>query len=99
MTDHITIIHLKLIIMKTSRREFLTLSGAGLMATVMPVSAISRSLLKGMISRFPFDLGIASYTFRKFYSKVFANCASYDISQYKHLFMAAVEEGLISLKS
>ena len=52
--------------MKTSRREFLALSGAGLMAASIPgVSAIA-SPLSSNLSKFSFDLGIASYTFRKF---------------------------------
>ena len=53
--------------MKTSRREFLALSGAGLLATSLPggVSAIA-SPLSSNLSKFSFDLGIASYTFRKF---------------------------------
>jgi sugar phosphate isomerase/epimerase len=52
--------------MKTSRRDFLALSGAGLLATSLPgVSAIA-SPLSSNLSKFSFDLGIASYTFRKF---------------------------------
>lgn len=52
--------------MKTSRRKFLTLSGAGLLATSLPdVSGIA-SPPSSNSSKFSFDLGIASYTFRKF---------------------------------
>ena len=53
--------------MKKSRREFLALSGAGLLATSLPggVSAMA-SLPSSNLSKFSFDLGIASYTFRKF---------------------------------
>jgi sugar phosphate isomerase/epimerase len=52
--------------MKTSRREFLTLSGAGLLATSLPgVSAFTNKPAPDQ-SKFAFDLGIASYTFRKF---------------------------------
>ncbi len=52
--------------MKTSRRDFLALSGAGLLATSLPgVSAIA-SPPSSNLSKFSFDLGIASYTFRKF---------------------------------
>jgi len=53
--------------MKKSRREFLTLTGAGLMATSLPggLSAMAGSLSTDL-SKFGFDLGIASYTFRKF---------------------------------
>ena len=52
--------------MKTSRREFLTLTGAGVLAASLPgVSAMASPLSSGP-SKFTFDLGIASYTFRKF---------------------------------
>jgi inosose dehydratase len=52
--------------MKTSRREFLTLSGAGVLAASLPgVSALAGPLAPNP-SKFSFDLGIASYTFRKF---------------------------------
>ena len=53
--------------MKKSRREFLALSGAGLLASALPggVSAMASPLTTDL-SRFGFDLGIASYTFRKF---------------------------------
>ena len=53
--------------MKKTRREFLALSGAGLLATSLPggVSAMA-SLPSSNLSKFSFDLGIASYTFRKF---------------------------------
>jgi len=53
-------------IMKKSRREFLALSGAGLLATSLPgISAMASSPATNL-SKFGFDLGIASYTFRKF---------------------------------
>ncbi len=52
--------------MKKSRREFLALSGAGLLAASLPgISAMASPLSSGP-SKFTFDLGIASYTFRKF---------------------------------
>ena len=57
--------------MKTSRRKFLALSGAGILGSAIPASAISSTAsytlpeMKGK-STFLFDLGIASYTFRKF---------------------------------
>jgi sugar phosphate isomerase/epimerase len=52
--------------MKTSRREFLTLSGAGLLATSLPGVSAMASPLSSNLSKFSFDLGIASYTFREF---------------------------------
>ena len=52
--------------MKTSRREFLALSGAGLLATSLPGVSAMASPLSTDLSKFGFDLGIASYTFRKF---------------------------------
>jgi sugar phosphate isomerase/epimerase len=52
--------------MKKSRREFLTLSGAGLLATSFPGVSAMASPLFADLSKFGFDLGIASYTFRKF---------------------------------
>ena len=53
--------------MKKSRREFLALSGAGLLATSLPVGVSAMaSLSSSNLSKFSFDLGIASYTFRKF---------------------------------
>jgi sugar phosphate isomerase/epimerase len=52
--------------MKTSRREFLTLSGAGLVAASVPGVAAMSKPLHSNLSNFSFDLGIASYTFRKF---------------------------------
>ena len=53
--------------MKKSRREFLALSGAGLLASALPggVSAMAGPLTTDL-SRFGFDLVIASYTFREF---------------------------------
>jgi inosose dehydratase len=52
--------------MKTTRREFLTLSGAGLLATSLPGVSAMASPPSSNASKFSFDLGIASYTFRKF---------------------------------
>jgi len=53
-------------IMKTSRREFLTMSGAGLLAASVPGISAMASTTSTNLSKFSFDLGIASYTFRKF---------------------------------
>ena len=52
--------------MQSSRRNFLRLSGAGLLATQAPsiLTAQESSLKKE--SGIPFELGIASYTFREF---------------------------------
>jgi inosose dehydratase len=52
--------------MKKSRREFLALSGAGLLATSLPGVSAMASPTASNLSQFSFDLGIASYTFRKF---------------------------------
>ncbi len=52
--------------MKTSRRDFLTLSGAGILATSLPGVTAMASPPASSSSNFSFDLGIASYTFRKF---------------------------------
>jgi inosose dehydratase len=52
--------------MKTSRREFLTLSSAGLLAASMPAATAAAGIGRSATSKFSFDLGIASYTFRKF---------------------------------
>lgn len=52
--------------MKTSRREFLALSGAGLLAASVPGVSVIASPPSANLSKFSFDLGIASYTFRKF---------------------------------
>jgi sugar phosphate isomerase/epimerase len=52
--------------MKSSRREFLTLSGAGLLATAIPGSSYSAEALSFDYMDFTFDLGMASYTFRRF---------------------------------
>ncbi len=52
--------------MKKTRREFLTLSGAGLLATSLPGVSVMASPSAANLSDFGFDLGIASYTFRKF---------------------------------
>lgn len=52
--------------MKSSRRQFLALSGAGILAGSMPgLTTFAGSTDKGE-SKFPFDLGIASYSTRKF---------------------------------
>jgi inosose dehydratase len=53
-------------IMKTSRREFLALSGAGLLAGSLPGVSAMANPLSSNLSKFSFDLGVASYTFRKF---------------------------------
>lgn len=52
--------------MKTSRRNFLTLSGAGLLASSFSGVSAFTNALSADPSKFKFDLGIASYTFRKF---------------------------------
>ena len=52
--------------MKKSRREFLTLSGAGLLAASLPSVSAVASPTASNLSQFSFDLGIASYTFREF---------------------------------
>lgn len=52
--------------MKSSRRDFLTLSGAGLLATALPGTSAYAAASPIKVSNHPFDLGIASYTFRKF---------------------------------
>ncbi len=52
--------------MKTSRREFLTLSGAGILAASVPGISVLAGATSANLSKFSFDLGIASYTFRKF---------------------------------
>ena len=54
--------------MTTNRRNFLRLSGAGLLATQAP-SLLGRTHIGKAISPvtgLPFELGIASYTFREF---------------------------------
>ena len=52
--------------MKPTRREFLVLSGAGLLATPFSGLNAMESPAKKQSSDFPFELGIASYTFREF---------------------------------
>jgi len=52
--------------MKSSRRDFLLLSGGGLLATSIPSINVSAGVPGPDLSRFPFSLGIASYTCRKF---------------------------------
>jgi inosose dehydratase len=52
--------------MQSSRRNFLRLSGAGLLATQAPFLLASQQAFKTKVSGHPFELGIASYTFREF---------------------------------
>lgn len=52
--------------MRFSRRNFLRLSGTGLLASQAPVLLTARSRRSGADSELPFELGIASYTFREF---------------------------------
>ena len=52
--------------MKSSRRDFLTLSGAGLLATSLPGTSSFANKFSVDYSNFIFDLGVASYTFRNF---------------------------------
>jgi len=52
--------------MKFSRRNFLRVSGTGLLATQLPAIATAGRPLPGQKSALPFELGIASYTFREF---------------------------------
>ncbi len=52
--------------MHFSRRNFLRLSGAGLVATQSPSLLTARQLTPEKGSGIPFKLGIASYTFREF---------------------------------
>lgn len=52
--------------MHFSRRNFLRLSGAGLMATQTPSLLTARQPISPKGPGFPFELGIASYTFREF---------------------------------
>ncbi len=54
--------------MRTSRRNFLKLSGAGVLATQAPsILAADIAMNKSLPGAgIPFDLGIASYTFREF---------------------------------
>jgi len=52
--------------MQSSRRNFLRLSGTGLLATHAPFLLASQQASDTKISGLPFELGIASYTFREF---------------------------------
>lgn len=52
--------------MKSSRRKFLALSGAGVLAGTLPGLTSFAETTKFEKSEFPFDLGIASYSTRKF---------------------------------
>ena len=52
--------------MHFSRRNFLRLSGAGLLATQAPSLLASQQASETKVSDLPFELGIASYTFREF---------------------------------
>ncbi len=52
--------------MKSSRRQFLALSGAGILAGSMPGIETFANTGTTKRSDFPFDLGIASYSTRKF---------------------------------
>ena len=52
--------------MKSSRREFLVLSGTGLLATSLSGFSSYANPISAELSRFTFNMGIASYTFRKF---------------------------------
>jgi len=52
--------------MKFSRRNFLRISGTGLLASQAPALLTARQPSSRLSSDIPFDLGIASYTFREF---------------------------------
>ena len=52
--------------MQFSRRNFLRLSGTGLLATQAPFLLASQQASETKVSGLPFELGIASYTFREF---------------------------------
>ncbi|MBE9519151.1 MAG: sugar phosphate isomerase/epimerase, partial [Bacteroidetes bacterium] len=52
--------------MHFSRRNFLRLSGAGLMATQAPSLLAAHPASSEKSPGLPFELGIASYTFREF---------------------------------
>ena len=52
--------------MKFSRRNFLRISGTGLLASQAPALLTARQPSSGPSSDIPFELGIASYTFREF---------------------------------
>lgn len=51
--------------MKSNRRSFLKLSGAGIAAMAVPVAAGAASLVAPKTPAFPVKLGLASYTLRK----------------------------------
>ncbi len=57
---------LKYYTMHFSRRNFLRVSGAGLIATQTPSLLAADLTLKNQGAELPFELGIASYTFREF---------------------------------
>jgi sugar phosphate isomerase/epimerase len=59
-------IHLKPKTMHFSRRNFLRLSGTGLLATQAPSLLTAAQPASEIGSDLPFELGIASYTFREF---------------------------------
>ena len=52
--------------MNLSRRNFLRLSGTGLLASQTPVLLTARQNRAAEKTKIPFELGIASYTFREF---------------------------------
>jgi inosose dehydratase len=52
--------------MKSSRRDFLVLSGTGILAGSLPGISSFAGTLKTDLSKFSFDLGVASYSCRKF---------------------------------
>lgn len=52
--------------MRFSRRNFIRLSGAGVLATQIPSMASARQTSPSDEKSIPFELGIASYTFREF---------------------------------
>jgi sugar phosphate isomerase/epimerase len=52
--------------MKSSRREFLVLSGAGILASSLPGMSSFANAVSTDYSKFTFDLGVASYSCRKF---------------------------------
>ena len=52
--------------MKFSRRNFLRISGTGLLASQAPALLTARQPSSGPSPDIPFELGIASYTFREF---------------------------------
>jgi inosose dehydratase len=52
--------------MKSSRRDFLILSGAGVLASSLPGISSFANAVSTDLSKFTFDLGVASYSLRKF---------------------------------